>query len=118
MVACEELRLFGIYEKISEKITNFAQTVPALFEQVLERLELVCSLRGEGEVRGGGRQTRGEVAANFKIAGIWRINSQERAPVFELCSARVARSGALGPLGSPHCRLECIIFKYVKKTRA
>lgn len=42
VVACEELRVFGIFEKISEKISNFAQTVPELFAQVLERLENVC----------------------------------------------------------------------------
>lgn len=48
-MACEELRLFGIYEKISEKIANFAPTVPGIFEQVLERLELVWA-RGKRDV--------------------------------------------------------------------
>ena len=39
IVACEELRVFGVYEKVSERIDNMAPTVPDLFAEVLERLE-------------------------------------------------------------------------------
>jgi nephrocystin-3 len=35
----EELRVFGVYEKVSERINSMASTVPALFEEVLKRLE-------------------------------------------------------------------------------
>eukprot|EP01126_Amoeba_proteus_P031980 TRINITY_DN3126_c0_g1_i6.p1 TRINITY_DN3126_c0_g1~~TRINITY_DN3126_c0_g1_i6.p1 ORF type:complete len:1516 (+),score=323.93 TRINITY_DN3126_c0_g1_i6:167-4549(+) len=38
-VACEELRVFGIYERVSDKIKNMAGTLPRLFEEVLRRLE-------------------------------------------------------------------------------
>jgi GTPase involved in cell partitioning and DNA repair len=39
VIACEELRIFGIYEKLTEKVRQIADTTPALIEQVLERLE-------------------------------------------------------------------------------
>lgn len=39
IVACEELRVFGVYEKVSERIENMAPTVPDLFAEVLARLE-------------------------------------------------------------------------------
>ncbi|ELR16687.1 NACHT domain containing protein [Acanthamoeba castellanii str. Neff] len=39
IVACEELRVFGVYELVSERIDSMADTVPALFEEVLMRLE-------------------------------------------------------------------------------
>lgn len=42
VVACEELRVFGIFERLSEKIGNFEETVPGLLSQVLQRLEQVC----------------------------------------------------------------------------
>ncbi len=38
-VACEELRVFGGHTRLTEKIMNLADDVPALFQQVLERLE-------------------------------------------------------------------------------
>jgi telomerase protein component 1 len=34
IVACEELRVFGVYELVSERIASMAETVPALFEEV------------------------------------------------------------------------------------
>lgn len=34
ILACEELRVFGVYEMVSERIGSMAQTVPALFEEV------------------------------------------------------------------------------------
>lgn len=39
IVACEELRVFGVYEQVTEKIKKMAGTVPLLFEEVLQRLE-------------------------------------------------------------------------------
>jgi telomerase protein component 1 len=39
VVACEELRVFGVFEKLSERIQEMAQTVPNLFAEVLQRLE-------------------------------------------------------------------------------
>ena len=39
VIACEELRIFGIYEKLTDKVKQMADTTPALIEQVLERLE-------------------------------------------------------------------------------
>jgi telomerase protein component 1 len=39
IVACEELRVFGVFEKLKERITQMAQTVPTLFDEVLQRLE-------------------------------------------------------------------------------
>ena len=39
VVACEELRVFGSFEMINAKISELADTIPGLFEQVLARLE-------------------------------------------------------------------------------
>lgn len=39
IVVCEELRVFGEFEKVTERITSLPDDVPMLFEQVLERLE-------------------------------------------------------------------------------
>lgn len=38
-VACEELRVFGVYEQVSEKIASLGPTTAKLFESVLQRLE-------------------------------------------------------------------------------
>jgi len=38
-VACEELRVFGVYEKLQQRLETMADTVPALFGEVLQRLE-------------------------------------------------------------------------------
>ena len=38
-LACEEIRLFGIYEKVSEYLKALAQTTPQLIEFVLNRIE-------------------------------------------------------------------------------
>ncbi|KAH3757934.1 telomerase protein component 1 [Pelomyxa schiedti] len=39
IVACEELRVFGVFEQLSKKIQSFSETVALLFQDVLERLE-------------------------------------------------------------------------------
>lgn len=39
IVACEELRVFGEFERVTERIKSLPGDVPVLFEQVLERLE-------------------------------------------------------------------------------
>ena len=39
LVACEELRVFGVYEQVSEKIASLGPTTAKLFESVLQRLE-------------------------------------------------------------------------------
>jgi len=39
LVALEELRMFGRFEELPAKINQFGDTVPALFNQVLERIE-------------------------------------------------------------------------------
>ena len=39
VVACEELRVFGEFERVTERIASLPHTVEELFEQVLERLE-------------------------------------------------------------------------------
>lgn len=39
IVACEELRVFGEFERVTERIVSLPEDVPFLFEQVLERLE-------------------------------------------------------------------------------
>ena len=46
VVACEELRVFGSFEKITSKIASLPDTIPLLFDQVLLRLETE-----HGEVR-------------------------------------------------------------------
>ncbi|XP_013407026.1 telomerase protein component 1 isoform X1 [Lingula anatina] len=38
-LACEELRVFGVYEKITEKLKSLPHTVPLLLQEVLARLE-------------------------------------------------------------------------------
>jgi telomerase protein component 1 len=38
-VALEELRVFGKFEKLSDRVDQLPDTVPALFDQVLERIE-------------------------------------------------------------------------------
>lgn len=38
-VACEELRVFGVYEQVSEKIASLGPTTAKLFESTLQRLE-------------------------------------------------------------------------------
>ncbi len=39
IVACEELRVFGGFEQLTERIKSLPSDMPMLFEQVLERLE-------------------------------------------------------------------------------
>lgn len=39
ITACEELRVFGVFEKVSDKIVSMPETVPGLLEEVLIRLE-------------------------------------------------------------------------------
>jgi WD40 repeat protein len=39
IVACEELRVFGEFEKVTERIASLPEDIPMLFEQVLDRLE-------------------------------------------------------------------------------
>ena len=38
-LACEELRVFGIFEKIGERIKKISQTLPLLLQEILTRLE-------------------------------------------------------------------------------
>ena len=38
-IACEELRVFGVFEKLEERIRTMASNVPSLFVEVLHRLE-------------------------------------------------------------------------------
>ncbi|XP_036357534.1 telomerase protein component 1 [Octopus sinensis] len=38
-IACEELRVFGVFEKVTEKVTSLPETTQSLLENVLERLE-------------------------------------------------------------------------------
>eukprot|EP01124_Arcella_intermedia_P006950 TRINITY_DN1421_c0_g1_i1.p1 TRINITY_DN1421_c0_g1~~TRINITY_DN1421_c0_g1_i1.p1 ORF type:complete len:2329 (+),score=518.76 TRINITY_DN1421_c0_g1_i1:65-7051(+) len=38
-VACEELRVFGVYEKVSDRIKSMGDKIPKLFDEVLNRLE-------------------------------------------------------------------------------
>jgi telomerase protein component 1 len=39
IVACEELRVFGVFENLEDRIRTMSATVPRLFEEVLRRLE-------------------------------------------------------------------------------
>lgn len=39
-VACEEMRVFGDFERVTERIESLPDRVPALLEQVLERIEI------------------------------------------------------------------------------
>ncbi|HLF82648.1 MAG TPA: DUF4062 domain-containing protein, partial [Blastocatellia bacterium] len=39
IVACEELRVFGEFERVTERIASLPEGIAELFEQVLERLE-------------------------------------------------------------------------------
>ncbi|EDV28934.1 uncharacterized protein TRIADDRAFT_52303 [Trichoplax adhaerens] len=39
-LACEELRMFGIFEQITERIKTISQTIHGLLEQTLERIEI------------------------------------------------------------------------------
>jgi WD40 repeat protein len=39
LVALEELRVFGQFEKLADRVGNLPDSVPALFDQVLERIE-------------------------------------------------------------------------------
>eukprot|EP01119_Soliformovum_irregulare_P015829 TRINITY_DN4519_c0_g1_i1.p1 TRINITY_DN4519_c0_g1~~TRINITY_DN4519_c0_g1_i1.p1 ORF type:complete len:1529 (-),score=494.33 TRINITY_DN4519_c0_g1_i1:1256-5488(-) len=66
ILACSELRVFGVFEQLTEKIKEMGQTIPRLLEEVLARMEsdhgrdrlkqilalLVCSRGGltEGEI--------------------------------------------------------------------
>ncbi|XP_066270990.1 telomerase protein component 1-like [Branchiostoma lanceolatum] len=38
-LACEELRVFGVFEKVSQRLRNMAQTVTKLLQEILQRLE-------------------------------------------------------------------------------
>ena len=38
-LACEELRVFGIFEKIGERIKKISQTLPLLLQEIMSRLE-------------------------------------------------------------------------------
>ena len=38
-LACEELRVFGVFEEVSSKIRQMAATVPGLLQEILQRLE-------------------------------------------------------------------------------
>jgi len=40
VVACEELRVFGVYERIADRIKSIGEKIPKLFDEVLHRLEL------------------------------------------------------------------------------
>lgn len=40
ITACEELRVFGVYEQVAEKIASLGPTTAKLFESVLQRLEV------------------------------------------------------------------------------
>jgi hypothetical protein len=68
IVACEELRVFGVYEKVLEKIQEMPGTVPDLFEEVSGREKV-----GGGERRKGGgrkrRERRREVRNTRKRSG-------------------------------------------------
>eukprot|EP01113_Clastostelium_recurvatum_P018405 TRINITY_DN2169_c0_g1_i12.p1 TRINITY_DN2169_c0_g1~~TRINITY_DN2169_c0_g1_i12.p1 ORF type:complete len:2586 (+),score=522.10 TRINITY_DN2169_c0_g1_i12:146-7903(+) len=39
MLACEELRVFGVYEQLGERIKTLAATVPRILDEVLTRIE-------------------------------------------------------------------------------
>ena len=39
-LACEELRMFGVYEKLNDFLRKLAQTTPQLTEFVLNRIEI------------------------------------------------------------------------------
>ncbi len=39
VTACEELRVFGIFEQVTDRIKRMSESVPELLEEVLERLE-------------------------------------------------------------------------------
>eukprot|EP01122_Echinamoeba_exundans_P016140 TRINITY_DN808_c0_g1_i1.p1 TRINITY_DN808_c0_g1~~TRINITY_DN808_c0_g1_i1.p1 ORF type:complete len:1561 (+),score=259.18 TRINITY_DN808_c0_g1_i1:149-4831(+) len=39
VVACEELRVFGVFEKLTDRIKSMSDNVQSLFAEVLERLE-------------------------------------------------------------------------------
>jgi len=39
-LACEELRLFGVYEKVNDYLKSMAQTTPKLIDFVLDRIEM------------------------------------------------------------------------------
>lgn len=39
VVACEELRVFGVFEKLTDRIRSLPHSVPELFTEVLKRLE-------------------------------------------------------------------------------
>ncbi|KAK3603040.1 hypothetical protein CHS0354_037788 [Potamilus streckersoni] len=38
-LACEELRVFGLYEKMNSKLKSLPQTVPVLLQEIISRLE-------------------------------------------------------------------------------
>lgn len=38
-LACEELRVFGVFEKVTEKLKSLPATIPSLLEKVFDRLE-------------------------------------------------------------------------------
>lgn len=39
VTACEELRIFGVYEHVTDRIATMSDTVPGLLDEVLQRLE-------------------------------------------------------------------------------
>jgi hypothetical protein len=39
VLACEELRVFGVFERVTEKIKTMSPTIPKLLDEILARLE-------------------------------------------------------------------------------
>lgn len=81
-LACEELRVFGIFEKIGERIKKISQTLPLLLQEILTRLEedhsrevtkqalslIICSRDGLNE-----EELAGMIQPNVPPANLQRL---------------------------------------------
>ncbi len=102
VVACEELRVFGIFERLSEKIGNFEETVPGLLSQVLQRLEQVCRF-----------EIKTICFLLKKCKGIWRRACKKRCDAIGLRSSRIDGIRIVRVTRNTYEFMERSIFKYV-----
>ncbi|KYQ91006.1 WD40 repeat-containing protein [Tieghemostelium lacteum] len=58
VLACEELRYFGSFENLSDKIRNLQSTLPKLFDDILDRLEKDHGKEMIGQILGAIAATR------------------------------------------------------------
>ncbi|CAD5119855.1 DgyrCDS8439 [Dimorphilus gyrociliatus] len=73
-IACEELKIFGVFEQLTTKLKSLASTLPSLLTQILERLE---NEFGENEVKCS------MSLLAFSLGGMKETDIQNILPIFE-----------------------------------